>query len=211
MSLLSLQLIESSPALSSLSASKRSARAGKGSTLKRLAVGAAAFVVAAFGYVAITGHEASAQQGLQAQQGQQNDKKGNPGPPANAQQTNLSHREEHVDLRPIVGFTYKATFSDVSGVAPDFPELDEQVFEINISATCAFATSDHHTITVSLHDLRNNVGRYVVTSSVDGQPSVSILTGPVVGFESGGAPAFDVVCDTTATEIEIIAFGQTTR
>jgi cytochrome c peroxidase len=50
MSLLSLQLIESSPASSSLSASKRSARAGKGSTLKRSAAVAAAFAAATIGY-----------------------------------------------------------------------------------------------------------------------------------------------------------------
>src|SRR5205807_824733 len=78
MSLLSRRLIGSSPALSSLSASKRSARAGKGPVLKRSAIGAAAFAVAAFGYVAIIGHKVSAQQGQQAQQSQQ---KGNQGPP----------------------------------------------------------------------------------------------------------------------------------
>jgi hypothetical protein len=64
MSLISRRLIDSSPALSSLSASKRRARAGKGSVLKRLAVAAAAFAVATIGY------DVSAQQGHgQGQQG----------------------------------------------------------------------------------------------------------------------------------------------
>jgi cytochrome c peroxidase len=50
MSLLSRRLIDSSPALSFLSASKRRARAGKGSVLKRSAAVAAAFAAATFGY-----------------------------------------------------------------------------------------------------------------------------------------------------------------
>src|SRR6266404_2875125 len=50
MSLLSRRLIDSSPALSSLSASKRRARAGKGPVLKRSAAVAAAFAAATIGY-----------------------------------------------------------------------------------------------------------------------------------------------------------------
>src|SRR6266404_1775634 len=50
MSLLSRRLIDSSPALSSLSASKRRTRAGKGPVLKRSAAVAAAFAAATIGY-----------------------------------------------------------------------------------------------------------------------------------------------------------------
>jgi cytochrome c peroxidase len=61
MSLLSSRLIGSFSPLSSLSASKRSARAGKGAVLKRSAVSAAALVVATIGY------DVSAQQGQMGQ------------------------------------------------------------------------------------------------------------------------------------------------
>jgi cytochrome c peroxidase len=73
MSLLSRRLIGSSPALNPLSAWKRSARTGKGSVLKRSAVGAVALIVATIAY------DASAQQGQGQGQGQQNQGQQNQG------------------------------------------------------------------------------------------------------------------------------------
>jgi hypothetical protein len=81
-----------------------------------------------------------------------------------------------------------------------------KVFEVNVSATCTYASSGSHTITVRLHDLSNFADNYVI--SANGEQSASIMTGPVVGFQTGkGSPAFDVECGDVA-QIEVIALGR---
>ena len=106
-------------------------------------------------------------------------------------------------------FTYqtRVTTSGVSGIGPEISIAAGKLLEINISATCTYEDSGHHTIAVRLHDLGNFPDHYVRSATADGQ-FASIMTGPMVGFQLGrGSPAFDVECDDVA-EIEVIALGR---
>src|SRR5262245_31135035 len=107
-------------------------------------------------------------------------------------------------------FTYRVKISrdNISGIGPSFNVAAGKVFEVNVSATCTYANPGDHTITVSFHDLANNGDHYMKSADSNGGQSASIITGPVVGFQTGtGSPAFDVVCGERA-EIEVIALGR---
>jgi hypothetical protein len=79
-------------------------------------------------------------------------------PTAYAQEVKRQDAEETgIRSGPEKLFTYQVKLSGngISGIGPDFDVAAGKVFEVNVSATCTYTSSDSHTITVRLHDLSN--------------------------------------------------------
>lgn len=124
-----------------------------------------------------------------------------------ALQSQINNISSPIHSEKLLTYHAKVTSPDTSGTSHYFEEAADKVFEINVSATCTYSDSGDHAITVRVKDLDNFDDRYVKSANSNGGKSASIMTGPIVGFQTDNSPAFSVECGTAA-EIEVIALGR---